>query len=49
MLNLRKDDRKRFIFQKRTISTNEFKHVNSVVQFNEIVVDRNEFLSIKKN
>ena len=49
MSNLRKDGRERFILQKRTISTNEFEHVNSIVQFDEIVVDRNEFLSIEKD
>ena len=49
MSNSKKDDRERFILQKRTISINEFKHVNSVVQLDEIVIDRNKFLSIKKN
>ena len=49
MSNSRKDDRERFISQKRTISTNEFEHVNSIVQFGEIVVDRDEFLPIKEN
>ena len=49
MSNSRRDDRERFTSQKRTISANEFEHVNSVVQFDEIVVDRNEFLSIEEN
>ena len=49
MSNLKKDDRERFTSQTRTISTNEFKHVNLIIQFNEIVVDRNKFLSIKEN
>ena len=31
------------------ISTNEFEHVNSIAQFNEIVVDQNELFSIEKN
>ena len=49
MSNLRKDDRKRFISQKRTISTNKFKHINLIIQFDEIVVDRDELLLIKEN
>ena len=49
MSNLKKNDRERFISQKRTISTNEFKHVNLIIQLGEIVVDRNEFLSIEEN
>ena len=49
MSNSKKDDRECFISQKRTILTNKFKHVNSVVQFDEIFVDRNEFFSIEKN
>ena len=49
MSNSRKNNRKRFILQKRTISTNESEHVNSIVQFNEIVVDRDQFLSIEKD
>ena len=49
MLNLKKNDRERFILQKHTISTNEFEHVNSIVQFDKIVVDQNEFFSIEKN
>ena len=47
--NSKKDDRGRFISQKRTISTNEFEHVNLIVQLDEIVVDQSEFLSIEKN
>ena len=49
MLNSRKNDRERFILQKRTISANEFKHVNLIVQFDEIVVDRSEFFLIEKD
>ena len=49
MSNSRKNDRERFTSQKRTISINEFEHVNLVVQFDEIVVDRNESFSIKEN
>ena len=49
MSNSKRDDRERFISQERTISANEFEHVNSVVQFNEIVVDRSEFLSIEED
>ena len=49
MLNSRKNDRERFISQKHTISINEFKHVNSIIQFDEIVVDRNEPFSIEKD
>ena len=49
MLNSKKNDRERFISQKRTISTNKFEHVNSIVQFDEIVVDRNEFLLIEED
>ena len=49
MSNSRKDNRERFTSQKRTISTNESEHVNSTVQLDEVVVDRNEFLSIEKN
>ena len=49
MSNLRKDDRERFISQKRTISTNEFEYVNLIVQFDEIVVDQDEFFLIEKN
>ena len=49
MSNLRKNDRERFISQKRTTSANEFEHVNSIVQFDEVVVDRDEFLSIEKD
>ena len=49
MSNSKKNDRERFISQKRTTSTNEFEHVNSTVQFDEIVVDQNKFLSIEKN
>ena len=49
MSNLRKNDRERFILQKRTISTNEFEHINLIIQLDEIAVDRNEFLSIEKN
>ena len=47
--NSRKNGRERFTSQKRTILTNEFEHVNSIVQFDEIVVDQNEFFSIKEN
>ena len=49
MSNSKKDDRERFILQKRTISTNEFKHINLIVQLDEIAVNRNEFLSIEKD
>ena len=49
MLNSKKDDRERFTLQKRTISTNKFKHVNLTVQLDEIAVNRNEPLSIEKN
>ena len=49
MSNLKRNDRERFILQKRTISTNKFKYVNSIVQLDEIAVDRDELLSIKKN
>ena len=49
MSNLRKDDRERFISQKRTISINEFEHINSIVQFDEIIVNRNKSLSIEEN
>ena len=49
MSNSKRNDRGRFTSQKRTISTNEFEHVNSIVQFDEIVVDRNESLSIEEN
>ena len=49
MSNSRRNDRERFIFQKRTISVNKFEHVNSVVQLDEIVVDRNEFFSIEED
>ena len=49
MSNSKKNDRVRFISQKHTILINEFEHINSIVQFNEIVIDRNKFLSIKKN
>ena len=49
ILNLRKNNRERFISQKRTISINESEHVNLTVQFNEILIDQNKFLSIKEN
>ena len=49
MSNSRKNDREHFILQKRTTSINEFEHINSIVQFDEVVVDRDEFLSIEKN
>ena len=49
MLNSRKNDRERFISQKRTILTNKFKHVNSIIQLDEIAVDRNKSFSIEKN
>ena len=49
MSNSKKDDRECFTSQKRTISTNEFKHVNLIVKLDEIVVDRDESLSIKEN
>ena len=49
MSNSKKNDRERFISQKRTISANESEHVNLIVQFDEIVVDRDEFFSIEKN
>ena len=49
MSNSKRDDRERFTSQERTISANEFEHVNSTVQFDEIVVDRSEFLSIEKD
>ena len=49
MSNLRRDDRERFISQKCTISTNEFEHVNSVVQLDEVVVDRDELFSIEED
>ena len=49
MSNSRKDDRGRFTSQKRTISINEFEHVNSTVQLDEIVVDRDEPLPIEKD
>ena len=49
MLNLRKEDRERFISQKCIISTNKFEYVNFIIQFDEIVDDRNEFFSIEKN
>ena len=49
MSNLKRNDCERFTFQKRTISINKFKHVNSIVQFDEIVVDRSEFLSIEED
>ena len=47
--NSKRNNRERFIFQKRTISTNEFEHVNSIVQLDEIVVNLNEFFLIEKN
>ena len=49
MSNSRRDGRGRFTSQKRTISANESEHVNSVVQFDEVVVDRDEFFSIGKD
>ena len=49
MSNSRRNDRERFISQKCTISANEFKHVNSIIQFNEIIVNRNKFLSIEED
>ena len=49
MSNSKKNNRERFISQKRTISANESEHVNSIVQFNEIVVDQGELLSIEKD
>ena len=49
MSNSKKNDRERFIFQKRTISTNEFEYINSTIQLDEIIVDQNRFLSIEKN
>ena len=49
MSNLRKDNRARFISQKHTISANEFEHVNSIVQFNEVVVDQSKFFLIEKD
>ena len=49
MSNSKKDGRERFISQKRTISANESEHVNSIIQFNEIVVDRDEPLLIEEN
>ena len=49
MSNSKKNDRERFISQKRTISINEFEHINLIIQFDKIVVDRSEFLSIEKN
>ena len=49
MSNSKKDDRERFTSQKRTTSTNESEHVNSVVQFDEVAVDRNKFFSIEEN
>ena len=49
MLNLRKNDRARFILQKCTTSINEFEHVNLIIQFDKIVIDRKKFFSIEKN
>ena len=49
MLNSKRNDRERFILQKRTILINEFEHVNLIVQLDEVVVDQNKFLSIEKN
>ena len=49
MSNLKRDDRERFTSQKRTISINKSEHVNLIIQFDEIVVDRGEPFSIKKN
>ena len=49
MSNSKKNNRERFIFQKRTISVNESEHINSVVQFNEIVVDQSELFLIEEN
>ena len=49
MSNSKKNDRGRFTSQKRTISINESEHVNSIVQLDEVVINRNEFLSIEKN
>ena len=49
MSNSKKNDRERFIPQKRTILKNEFKYVNLIIQFNEIAVDKGEFLSIEEN
>ena len=49
MSNLKRNDHERFTFQKRTISINKFEHINLIIQFNEIVVDRDELFSIEKN
>ena len=49
MSNSRKNDREHFTFQKHMISINESEHVNSVIQLDEVVVDRDEFLSIEEN
>ena len=49
MLNLKKNDRERFISQKHTTSINEFEYINSIVQFDKIVLDQNKLFSIEKN
>ena len=49
MSNLKKNDRERFTSQKYTTSINKFEHVNLIIQFDKIVVDRNKSLSIEKN
>ena len=49
MSNSKKNDRGRFTSQKRTISINEFEHINLIVQLNEVVVNQNESLPIEEN
>ena len=47
--NSKKNNRERFISQKRTILINESEHVNLIIQFDEIVVDRSEPFLIEEN
>ena len=48
-VEFKKNNRERFISQKRTILINESEHVNSIIQFDEIVVNRSESFLIEEN